>query len=113
SIYDALADGGIYICITPNRLSGPHDVSKHFDEIATGFHLKEYNTNELGDIFKTVGFSKVRVIIGVGGFFVSLPVFPVIWIEKVLSRLPNSLRKRISYCLPVRLLLGIKLIATK
>ncbi|HEY9660429.1 MAG TPA: class I SAM-dependent methyltransferase, partial [Allocoleopsis sp.] len=35
NIYRALAPGGIYICITPNRLSGPHDISHHFDEIST------------------------------------------------------------------------------
>lgn len=41
-IYRVLAPGGIYICITPNQLSGSHDVSQYFDEIATRFHLKEY-----------------------------------------------------------------------
>lgn len=46
-IYNALIPGGIYICITPNRLSGPHDVSQYFDSIATGFHPKEYTTVEM------------------------------------------------------------------
>lgn len=32
----ALKKGGRYVCITPHRFSGPHDVSKHFDEVATG-----------------------------------------------------------------------------
>jgi SAM-dependent methyltransferase len=38
-IWRALRPGGVYICITPNRVSGPHDISSHFDSIATGFHL--------------------------------------------------------------------------
>ena len=29
-------------CVTPSRLNGPHDISQHFDPVATGFHLKEY-----------------------------------------------------------------------
>jgi SAM-dependent methyltransferase len=31
----AIRPGGVYVCITPNRLSGPHDVSRGFDEVAT------------------------------------------------------------------------------
>ena len=37
NIHRVLAPGGRYICITPNRLSGPHDVSRNFDDVATGF----------------------------------------------------------------------------
>ena len=47
NIHQALAPGGVYICVTPNRLKGPHDVSKYFDTVATGFHLKEYTVSEL------------------------------------------------------------------
>ena len=38
---------GVYICITPNRVSGPHDVSRGFDEVATGFHMHEYTGREI------------------------------------------------------------------
>ena len=27
NVYDALKPGGVYLCITPNRVSGPHDIS--------------------------------------------------------------------------------------
>ncbi|HEY9597222.1 MAG TPA: class I SAM-dependent methyltransferase, partial [Cyanophyceae cyanobacterium] len=59
NIYKALTPNGSYLCITPNRLSGPHDISKYFDETATGFHLKEYTVTELYELFRAVGFSKV------------------------------------------------------
>lgn len=55
NIYRALAPGGVYICLTPNGFTGPHDVSKYFDDVATGFHLKEYTTTELHDLFRAVG----------------------------------------------------------
>ncbi|MGZ8941562.1 MAG: hypothetical protein ACXW00_02180 [Methylobacter sp.] len=74
-IYNAFVPGGAYICITPNRLSGPSDVSRGFDVIATGFHLKEYTTLELSTLFKKVGFSSVRVCVGVKVKYISLPVF--------------------------------------
>ena len=57
NIYNALVNGGKYICITPNRLTGPHDISKYFDNVATGFHLKEYTVTELSGLFREVGFS--------------------------------------------------------
>ena len=44
SIYQVLAPGGVYVCITPNRLNGPHDISGYFADVATGLHLKEYTT---------------------------------------------------------------------
>jgi hypothetical protein len=32
-----------YCCVTPNRISGPHDISVYFDSAARGLHLKEYS----------------------------------------------------------------------
>ena len=55
-VYRVLSPGGAYICATPNRLNGPHDISKYFDREATGFHLKEYTTTELYGLFRQEGF---------------------------------------------------------
>ncbi|MFH1770946.1 MAG: class I SAM-dependent methyltransferase [archaeon] len=58
-----LKKGGYYICITPNRFFGPHDISKKFvkrGEPAQGLHLREYSYKELTGIFKKTGFRKVR-----------------------------------------------------
>lgn len=112
NIYAALAPGGIYICMTPNRLSGPHDISRYFDEVATGFHLKEYTTTELANIFKQVGFSKVQVLVPLKRWLFLVPVFPVIWLEAVLIRLPRSLSNWLSKRFLVKKLFG-KLVTTK
>ena len=48
NIIRALAPGGRYVCITPNRLNGPHDVSSHFDREATGFHHKGIHSHRVG-----------------------------------------------------------------
>jgi SAM-dependent methyltransferase len=113
NIYAALVPGGIYICVTPNRLSGPHDISKYFDKAAMGFHLKEYTTFELIDVFRKAGFSRLRVCIGGKGKYISLPTFPIVLYEKVLDKLPYSFRKTIVGILPFRLLLGIRLVGVK
>lgn len=113
NIYEALAPGGIYICITPNRLSGPHDVSKYFDKVATGFHLREYTVAELYHLFRLVGFSRIRAYIRIKKAHMFLPTFPVRFVEKILSMAPYPLRKSIASSLPLALLLGIKLIGIK
>jgi SAM-dependent methyltransferase len=113
NIHDALAPGGIYMCVTPNRLNGPHDVSRYFDAVATGFHLKEYTVGELYHLFKTSGFSKMRIFIPLKKIRVFLPVFPVMLCEKMLSVLPYSIRKSIASSWPVAKLLGIHLVGKK
>ncbi|MGE5340362.1 MAG: class I SAM-dependent methyltransferase [Candidatus Omnitrophota bacterium] len=113
NVYNALIPGGIYICITPNRLDGPHDISKHFDEVATGFHLKEYTISELSSLFRKIGFSKVKSYVGTQGIYINLPNFLFAWYETVLDKLPYRLRKAIVRILPFRLMLGIRLVGIK
>lgn len=106
NIYNALKPRGIYVCITPNRLNGPHDVSKYFDKVATGFHLKEYTTFELANLFKKVGFSRFKVYLECSGVYFNAPLFLVCYFEKLLEILPHSLRNKIVKVLPFRLMLG-------
>jgi SAM-dependent methyltransferase len=113
SIYNALAPGGVYICVTPNRLSGPHDVSKYFDDVATGFHLKEYTTFELRSLVGAVGFSRFAVRLGGMGMYLSVPSSLVALYEKLLDALPQSPRRRIASMIPFRLLLGSRFVAYK
>jgi SAM-dependent methyltransferase len=108
----ALAPGGVYICITPNRLNGPHDISRYFDPVATGFHLKEYTVTELSDLFKSVGFSKVQVLLGRRGACVPAPAGPVKAGEAALNMLPLAARKVVGRTLG-RAFLGIRLLGTK
>ncbi|MHB8422762.1 MAG: methyltransferase domain-containing protein, partial [Leptospirales bacterium] len=106
NIYNKLILGGVYICITPNRLNGPHDISKYFDDVATGFHLKEYTTRELISLFRRVGFSRIRVYVGGKGKYMRFPATPIILYESFLDMLPHILRKRIVRFFTFRLFLG-------
>jgi SAM-dependent methyltransferase len=113
SIVEALAPGGIYLCITPNRLSGPHDVSRSFDEEATGFHLKEYTARELAGLFREAGFSRVWAMVGARRHLVALPAAMVGALEVVLGLLPRRLRRTLARHTPCRPLLEIRLVGRK
>ncbi len=110
NIRDVLSPNGIYICITPNRLCEPHDVSKYFDEVPKGLHLKEYTITELVALFKVAGFSRVRAFVSCKGFILSpfLPALPFTWIEDVLSILPLLIRKPVARLLHAVKIVGIR-----
>lgn len=112
-IYRALKPGGIYICNTPHRFNGPHDISAFFDREATGFHLKEYTNKELSVLFKKTGFHKIYSLTGAKGYVLSLPLWPIIGLEKLLVSLPSSLRRNVARFPPVKVLLGIRLAGKK
>jgi SAM-dependent methyltransferase len=113
NIFQSLKKGGVYLCSTPNRLSGPHDVSRDFDSVATGLHLKEYTITELDKLFRETGFSKTRVYLRFGEKRVLLPVRLFRLFEKLIDVLPDRFRKKITFNRPIRFLLGIKLLGTK
>ena len=113
NIYAALAPGGAYVCVTPNRLNGPHDISAYFDETATGFHLKEYTTRELVTLFRSVGFSSVRTFVGGKGIFFEAPPWTVSACESLIERLPRRLRRRVAGHFPFKPILGIRIVGMK
>jgi SAM-dependent methyltransferase len=92
SILKCLRPGGCYVCVTPNRLNGPHDISQYFDTVATGLHMKEYTYRDLDRFFRDNGFEDTRACLGFRGRFAALPVACIGALETVLSVLPARLR---------------------
>ncbi|HEY7568910.1 MAG TPA: class I SAM-dependent methyltransferase [Gemmatimonadaceae bacterium] len=113
SVRRTLREGGVYICATPNRLSGPHDISGYFDQVATGFHLKEYSVRELSTAVRAIGFSTVSVLLGIRGHFLRSPVAPFVATELALATLPRRFRQLLTRTKACRAFLGLALVATK
>ncbi len=113
NIYAALNVTGKYICITPNRYCGPSDISKYFDNIATGLHLKEYTLGELSNLFKEVGFSRVMLYAGGRGSYIRFPLQLGRLCEIILSKFPLKIAKTIACCFPLKAILGINIIGVK
>lgn len=113
NLFRALASGGVYICITPNRLSGPHDISAAFDTVATGFHLKEYTVTELNRLFRQVGFAKCSAYVSAGNMSAWVPLSCILALEGFLNMLPSGLRGRLARNRLIRRCLSISLVGRK
>ncbi len=112
-IYKILKENGRYFFLTPNRLSGPHDVSRYFDDVATGFHLKEWTFQELEKSLKSVGFKKFEAFISVKGNYISVPWFLKIFLEKIVQLVPKKLGDKIGNSFLFNYLSNIIILAKK
>lgn len=94
-IYAVLKPGGVYVCVTPNRLTGPHDISKYFGSEPRGFHLKEYTLPELLALCRRVGFSSTRAPVPIRGTRWVAP-WTVGALQRFVAALPAALADGIS-----------------
>ena len=113
SIARVVAPGGWYVLSTPSRLSGPHDVSGAYDEVATGLHLHEYTSAELTALLRSAGFATVRPFAGGQGHFISVPMWLLRATERLVTIAPRRLRRRVGRFLPIRAVLGLHLAAQR
>lgn len=119
-IWRILRPGGRYICVTPNRLYGPHDSSARLKEIpcpivdrmfvANGLHLKEYTNLELRKLLLRAGFRGTRHFAGARGHYAELPRWLMGQLEHWTRYIPPQLRKRSRL---LRAVLGVRIVATK
>lgn len=112
-IYRVLRPGCSYMCITPSRATGPHDISCYFDYEANGFHLKEYDYGGLHALFRHAGFRKFWCFVGIKGREIRVPYFVLRAIERALLALPPRLRAYLTQFGPVRAAMGLQVIAVK
>lgn len=83
---------GLYVCVTPNRLLGPHDVSRSFDTVASGLHLQEYTHNSLRRVLRSQGFASVEVIRHLGKPPQAFESHVYLFAELLMSAVPRRLR---------------------
>lgn len=113
SIYRVLKKKGVYICITPNRIAGPSDISWWFTDTPVGFHLKEYSAVDLKKIFKLAGFSKVIGYTIIKEKKIDIPFPAIRFIEAIAEWLPVNLRYNFVKLGPVSLVFNSIIVAIK
>jgi len=106
-----LRPGGRYLCITPSRVTGPHDISCLFDDTATGFHMREYDCGSIRAIFLGAGFSRVDFPLVIRGRWLATPPYLALrTLELSLLRVPNRFRRKMRFVTP---LMGVTAFGTK
>jgi SAM-dependent methyltransferase len=113
NIHATLVPGGVYVCLTPNRLNGPHDISRAFSQQAEGFHLKEYTVTELEALFLATGFRHVAAYAPAKNLWFRVPVGLIRALEALLHRVPVARRRALADRWPLRRLLAAALVATR
>jgi SAM-dependent methyltransferase len=113
NIHRSLAPGGVYVCLTPNRLYGPHDISCLFDDVATGFHLREYTARDIRALFRSAGFKDVSFYAVAAGRAARCPYWLLQACEGVLELLPRWFARRIADTRLLRAVLGICAVARR
>lgn len=89
-----LAPGGRYVCVTPNRLWGPHDVSRYFSDVPEGLHLREYTHNGLLRLLRRAGFRRARVVARLGAVDSLRAHLATRAMEGLLVMAPATIRRR-------------------
>jgi ubiquinone/menaquinone biosynthesis C-methylase UbiE len=112
-LYRILRPGGIYYCVTPNRLGGPHDISRYFDREAQGLHLKEYSVRELVKLYREAGFRNVWAERIFRKRRVPIPMLPLKTMEGALELLPWRVRVALARSYAVSRLLNVSVLGRK
>jgi SAM-dependent methyltransferase len=106
-VHRVLRPGGRYLCATPNRLTGPHDVSAAFCARARGLHLREYTTDDLVALLTAGGFGAVRAVLRVRGRVRVISALPVTRVERGLERLRPARAASVARRTAFRKLVGV------
>jgi len=88
-----LKPGGCYVLDTPNRLTGPHDISRHFGNDLVCFHFREWTHHELLKSMREWGFGEGRAF-RLGRELGRLETNLVCCLERTMAILPAGLRRR-------------------
>lgn len=112
-VYRVLKPGARYTCITPSRLTGPHDISCYFDYDATCLHLQEYDYAALRSLFRAAGFRHFSCSVWTRGRQIVLPYWVLRTLEHILLRLPSSTRAALTRPIPIKALFGLNFTALK
>jgi ubiquinone/menaquinone biosynthesis C-methylase UbiE len=113
-IFRVLKPGGRYLCRTPNRFSGPHDISMYFDDVAHGTHMREYSYKSLCKLMRDSGFVRPRIIIAPRAYrLFDIPYAVARMTEMAFAAVPQSLHTQICRSRIGRSLLGITMLVEK
>lgn len=113
-VYSVLKPGGKYLIVAPNRITGPHDVTKDVYPEAKepmGFHLNEPTKSELISQMREIGFRKFYSVLPFGSkvswlFDIWYPTWIDCFIERCYEKgkLPGFLKRKMVRFLAIKMM---------
>lgn len=108
-VHRLLRPGGRYLLRTPERWTGPHDVSRAFSETPQGFHLREWSYPEVAATARRLGFSRQIALWNGGPICLPWSLAGARAAEAVVRRIPRRWR----FPLGRRIVPGVTMILEK
>lgn len=108
-----LKPNGMYLCTTPSRVTGPHDVSCYFSYEAEGFHLREYDYGSLRRVFRQAGFRHAKIVLVAKGRRFRAPYWALRPLEMSVLAMPPKLRAKLTSNVIASGIFGLNMIGVK
>lgn len=96
-VHRLLRPGGRYLLRTPERWTGPHDISRSFSDTPQGFHLREWSYRELAALARELGFRHRIALWNGGPICFRQPLGVAVGAEALVRHLPRKLRHRFGH----------------
>jgi SAM-dependent methyltransferase len=96
-VHRMLRSGGRYVLRTPERWTGPHDVSRWFAATPQGFHLREWSYADLVHVGRQCGYRQYEAAWQARGICVHWPLSLALAVESIVARLPRGWRRTLGH----------------
>jgi len=96
-VHRMLRAGGVYVLRTPERLTGPHDISRFFSDTPQGFHLHEWTYATLAAAARAAGFRHLHGYWNARGKRIAVPFGVFMAAERGIATLPRRLRRGLGH----------------
>ncbi len=96
-VHRILRPGGRYLLRTPERWTGPHDISRWFSETPQGFHLREWSYAELVHTARGAGYRSEQAYWTGRGRCLRWPLAMALAVESAVAHMPLGLRRTLGH----------------
>jgi SAM-dependent methyltransferase len=97
TVQRVLRPGGRYVLRTPERWTGPHDVSRSFSETPQGFHLREWSYRDLVAASRAAGFRGQEAYWNARSIRRRWPLGVALGVESAIARMPLGMRRKVGH----------------
>jgi SAM-dependent methyltransferase len=96
-VHGILRPGGRYVLRTPERWTGPHDISRWFSETPQGFHLREWSYADLVETGRRTGFRAHEAYWNARGLCLRWPLAAALAVEAAVAHMPLAARRSLGH----------------